>query len=517
MSELAIGIYDNLDDQTQPVLTVSPEKENMILFGGHASGKTTFIKTLLVRLHENLEADRERDVFILDFGGNLGQYRDLNTVAACFDNSNEENVRRVFRTIESKLEKNIKLLNSRQFMDVWESAEPKKPAQMIFIIDNLNSFYADERYIPYQELLTKFCRDGLSKGLSLVFTASDMSGGVGRILGHFTRRFALEGSADNYLDIFGMRVAEPMHCPGRGLTFIGGKPRECQIFLPFMDEGRDLPMFKESLRSFQVPTEKLTAFDGDLTEENFFNYLSGSFEEDTGADCPVVGLDYYDHFPITVNMHEAHSIAIYGKKRFGKTNLLTLLVRFIRKNHPDYRIVFFDDGRRQLFDLYQESPAGNFYLTSIEQMYDFLDSNGYAAKLEKGVINRNFEEKSNPGTVFVLQNKMLFQSAGMQLLKNVFPRMTAIAEEKKYWFIYSDVRKISNNDRDTESSLNNSIAVAFLLDNIAEFVSDRGSRSVFGEMDPRELRNEYARCELGDGYYFDIESDELKKIKFIKV
>ena len=118
--------------------------------------------------------------------------------------------------------------------------------------------------------------------------------------------------------------------------------------------------------------------------------------------------------------------------------------------------------------------------------------------------------------MFVLQNKMLFQTVGSQLLKNVFPRMTAAAEEKKYWFIYSDVRRISNNDRDTESSLNNSISVAFLLDNIAEFVSDRGSRSVFGEMDPKELRNEFARCEVGDGYYYDIESDELKKMKFIK-
>ena len=95
--------------------------------------------------------------------------------------------------------------------------------------------------------------------------------------------------------------------------------------------------------------------------------------------------------------------------------------------------------------------------------------------------------------------------------------MIASAEEKGLWFIFSDVRKVSNNDRDTESSLNNSIAAAFLLDNIAEFVSDRGSRSVFGEMDPKELKNEYARCEVGDGYYYDIESDELKKIKIIKI
>ena len=64
--------------------------------------------------------------------------------------------------------------------------------------------------------------------------------------------------------------------------------------------------------------------------------------------------------------------------------------------------------------------------------------------------------------------------------------------------------------------MNYSRSVAFLLNNIAEFVSDRGSRSVFGEMDPKELKNEFARCEIGDGFYFDIEADELKKMKFIK-
>ena len=32
----------------------------------------------------------------------------------------------------------------------------------------------------------------------------------------------------------------------------------------------------------------------------------------------------------------------------------------------------------------------------------------------------------------------------------------------------------------------------------------------------KDLKNEYARCELGDGYFYDIESDELKKVKIIK-
>lgn len=516
MNALAMGIYDDLDDQTQPILGVDPVSNNIILFGGHMSGKTTFIKTLLVRMHENLDTDEVHSVYILDFGGNLGQYRDLPLVSACFDSGNEENVRRVFRTVENRLEKNVKLLASRQFLEVWNSDEAEKPEHIMLIMDNVNSFLADERYESYHETLTKMCREGLSKGLSMVFTAADLSGGIGRLLGSFSMKFALEGAADKYVDIFGQRVNEPMHCSGRGVAMIQGKPREFQFFLPFRSEKEELPMFTEVLSSVKTGNEKLTAFDGDLTAENLSDFIAADFDGNIPSDCPVVGLDYYDHMPVYVNMHEMHSIAIYGKKKFGKTNLLNRMIRSIRKSCPGYRVVFFDDGRKQLEALYMEAPQNSVYLTSVDETNEYLDANGYAAKMDHGMINKNFTEKPNPPTVFVLQNKMLFQAGGAQLLKNVFPKMTAVSEEKQYWFIYSDVRKISNNDRDTESSLNNSISVAFLLDNIAEFVGDRGSRSVFGEMDPKELKNEYARCEVGDGYYYDIESDELKKIKFIK-
>ena len=58
--------------------------------------------------------------------------------------------------------------------------------------------------------------------------------------------------------------------------------------------------------------------------------------------------------------------------------------------------------------------------------------------------------------------------------------------------------------------------MAFLLDNIAEFAGERGQRSVFGSMDVKSLKEDYARCERGDGYYYDVEADDLKKVKFLK-
>ena len=35
-------------------------------------------------------------------------------------------------------------------------------------------------------------------------------------------------------------------------------------------------------------------------------------------------------------------------------------------------------------------------------------------------------------------------------------------------------------------------------------------------MDVKSLKEEYASCEEGDGYFYSIEKDELKKLKFIK-
>jgi len=515
MIKAAMGIYDDLANQTQPIFKVDVYSSNILVFGGHTTGKTTFLKTLLVRMHENADLSLRQEIYIMDFGGNLGKYEKLPLVSACFDSANEENVRRIFKTLENKIEQNSKILKSERFLDVYGKGGDEQPTHLVLIIDNVNSFLADERYAAYQENLQKFCRDGLSKGLTVVFTAIDTSNGLGRYISNFAQRVAFEVPSELYLDIFGMRVAEPMKNQGRGVALVGGNPEEFQCFLPFGEEKDEFDAFVQEMSAKPFKTEKLKSFGEELTEDNLAEYCKDAKSDEKHI---LVGLDYYEHKPIEIFLDEARSIAIYGKKKFGKTNLVNRIVRTIRQFHRDYRFVFFDDGRKQLEGIWQEAPAGdnNVYITTVDELTDFLDSNGYAAKMMRGVVNKDFKEQKTPFTVFVLQNKMLFQSVGAQLLKGTFPKMIANAEEKGYIFIYSDVRKISNNDRDTESSLNNTFSVAFLLDNIAEFVGDRGSRSVFGEMDAKELKNEYAHCELGDGYFYDIESDELKKLKFIK-
>ena len=132
------------------------------------------------------------------------------------------------------------------------------------------------------------------------------------------------------------------------------------------------------------------------------------------------------------------------------------------------------------------------------------------------VIGSYASESVRTNTVFVLQSKFLYVNspAAKIFMEIILPSLAARAEENNWIFIFSDVKSIS--DSDNRDNLNSCIETAFLLDSIAEFVSERGQKSIFGNMDVKSLKEEYARCEIGDGYAYSIEKDDLKKIKFIK-
>ena len=117
------------------------------------SGKTTFIKTLLVRLHQREQIPNE-SIYIIDFSGNMGEYSKLPNVCACFDNSNEENVKRVFKAVEAQLAKNVRLLKGQSFVGCEFKNQKTDIRHIIFIIENFNSFLADERYDSYQEAVS---------------------------------------------------------------------------------------------------------------------------------------------------------------------------------------------------------------------------------------------------------------------------------------------------------------------------------------------------------------------------
>lgn len=68
--------------------------------------------------------------------------------------------------------------------------------------------------------------------------------------------------------------------------------------------------------------------------------------------------------------------------------------------------------------------------------------------------------------VSILPKKMLYLSANREkkFINNILPKLAAIAEEENLIFIFTDIKKIT--DQETNNFFNNTLNPVFLLDNI---------------------------------------------------
>jgi energy-coupling factor transporter ATP-binding protein EcfA2 len=569
---VTLGKFDIPIIQMQPPFIVDLLDANVALFGAAMSGKTTFIKTLVNILHKQYD-EKEEQIFILDFGGALSEYGSYPLVSAYFDNSNEEYVKRVFKIMENILKDNLKALGGK----IYRDSKGHQPIHTTFILDNLNAFIDEPRYMAYQEKLAKLCRDGLSKGISIVITAVETKG-LASMLGNFKQKIAFEMPPDKYPEIFNGKVGQIGNNPGHGFanvvvkpdgvtgTFRMNLPYEVQCTLPYASDATDAnteaeDSFASKLKSkfafenarYLKVAKKYQTFPKELTRSEYEKLLAQSAAATDLEGAISVGLDYVDFKPVSVNLDESHAIAIYGKKEFGKTNLLNLLLSDLLKQKPDARIVLFDDGRKQLSNEHLHLPASSDIvrfeetkvvelrfsndttktkkLSPLQQFYIYLNENyitmdkpqhlaeiyGVSKVDSKQYLTiPSCKEEQNPFTVFVIQSKQVFlmQAENKRFIANYLAPLASSADEQGLAFIFSDVQKIS--DAEQNQFFNNVVSTAFLLDNIAEFAGERGQKTIFGNMDVKTLKEDYARCEKGDGYFYDVEADSLQKLKFIK-
>ena len=572
-----LGQYDIPIIQMQPPFKVDLLDSNVAVFGSSMNGKTNFLRLLINILHK-IRNENNEQIFILDFGGALSAYEKAPLVSAYFDNSNEEYVKRTFKILESILSDNTKQLDGKIFRNCNGD---NRPIHTTFIIDNLNAFIDEDRYFSYQEKFGRLCREGSSKGISIVFTATDTKGITSYLLS-FKQKIALNLPIDKYTDIFNMKVEAAGNIPGRGYanvtvqpegvtgTFQMNNPYEVQCFLAEDIEDMDSEFVSNLNRKYEkVDNAVLNEY-----EEKYLKHVATRYktfpqelkrvdyeqlkELDSNSIKGIeVGLDYVKCEPVAIDLDNSRVVAIYGKKEFGKTNLLCTLLEGISKELPRAKYIFFDDGRKQLTPFYEYysrngfrcevinqfkeidlkyeaglygeagflkkklSPIQQFYLKIHEEYMDL--SENYLDILERiyGRLNDDqFPNSKNSSitesTVFIIQSKSIYINSKInsEFIHYLLPELLDVAEDRNFIFIFTDVKKIT--DVEVNSIFNSSMKSIFVLDNIAEFASERGSKTVFGDMDIKSLKEDYAKCELGDGYYYDVEADSLKKMKFIK-
>lgn len=561
---LVLGLYDDPEHQAQNNYTIDLFQNNLAIFGTSMSGKTTLLKTILIRIHQVCRVTEKEEIYILDFGSNLSAFERLPYTIAYFDAANEENVRRIFSLVESHFTSNMKALQGESYLQ-----SENKPSHVTFIIDGLNALLSDDRYSSYIDSLRQISRDGISKGVSVIFTANESSGGVNRLLSSFKRIIALELPREHYAELFGRRAEKPISTAGRGLVNIGDGLYEFQAYLPFNTDTNDLkdedqinglwdlyeqyfctPSEERSIDQSEVKrnaeillnchNKKIKHFTDDLTKINWGKYAGTEWGEYRPSnECRssefVAGLEYYNLFPIKVDLLNTRSIAIYGKKNSGKSNILSLILE-TALSIPNVEFFVWDDARdackvssvsriinlakkstivKNLNEFEHELKSQGFYDLPTTTLGDDL----YFPGSDNKPTEPAFQLKPHPFTVFVIQSRLFYQStmggSSKQLIQRLEPFICNEDSANKKLFVFSDVQRIV--DDVNRACFNNWIDHAFLLDDIVRFIgSPRGQKSVFGIMDVDEIKDSFGKCELGDGYYLNLELVELSKLKFLK-
>lgn len=622
--KLILGRYDDPEHQKQDDYVVDLLQSNIAILGSSMSGKTTLLKTLLFQIHQSVnlmetQGQVNEEIYILDFSNDLMCFEKLPYVVAYFDSSSDENIRRIFHKVEERLEENIKLLRGVSFVN---SDQDKKPSHITFIIDGINGLLSNDHYSGFDEILNRFFRDGLSKGLSIVFSGNDLTGGVSKYIGFCQSVIGLVLTKDMYFNIFTKKMDQPINAKGRGIASSNGGTFEFQSYLPCnptkyliskdKDETEkvisldDLDMIDQFLQQFSdyyksinandyiifmelARRKKMTAFMEELTVSNWekytklkWPYFLETLENLDQNDFPVkriktfrmtdfvAGINYYLLKPLVIDLESAHTIAIYGKKKFGKTNLLKLILS-AAINIQNVKVVIFEDARRdiadsiEIKDLLEGIPTEYYnskaeYQKAFEQYFhsedvsksvseeiDALNQNTASIvhgldELYKEVLgSKNIEEsemrqeqaavseiiesdtRHEDDTdffhIFIVQSRLFYQVSpwtytNKSILTQLCDYIGNDNTTKNNLFIFSDVQKITESE--ANSYFNNCIRHAFLLDDIVRFINDKGAKSIFANQDASELKERFGKCDLGDGYYFDIERDSLDKVRLLK-
>ncbi len=518
--KLPIGIYDNLEEQLQPVHFADLYSSNIAIFGNIQSGKTTLLKTIITAIHHMKHDDIDEFIYILDFNNMLARYVNLPFVMACFDASNRDNIRRIFMEIERNFWENSDRLGAESFI---EAKLGEIPPHVTFIIDGLNGLFSDESLMEYQNKLQRLAREGLSKGMTIIFTANENAGGISRLTPSFGNIIALDLPHDKLAELFPSRPDKPISLKGRGILSFGTAAYEFQAFLPYNIEvfGSDDEANRALcswLRDKGVPVDEwnsrhLKTFKGDLRKEQLHQYLrkGTSCTPGTPDEC-IFGLKHYSIELAKIRLGTAGTIAIYGKKGFGKSNILKHIIDVAGKSLNPL-IAIYDDKRKSVRTEISGWIHGDIRIESI--------GNGEKAgeDISGSVVSeiRKFrEEEKGKFILYIIGNKAFYRGDSNDDLSPICELKQDIenAGISNSLFVFVDVPRIT--DYRTRSEFNSVLEHMFIFDDILRFYDGAGADSLIGERRRDELREEFGECQLGSGFYFNVAADDLSMVKFIK-
>ncbi|MDR1441801.1 MAG: FHA domain-containing protein [Bifidobacteriaceae bacterium] len=347
---LLLGVMDDPDHQSQPVVYYEPDKDgNLAIIGSGGSGKSTALRTIALSAVASTRHGGPVFVYGLDFGaGGLRMLEDLPHVGAIISGDDEERVMRLLRTLRAIVDRRsieFGRVDASTVVDYRKLAGKPDEPRIILLIDGMTAFREAYEYTGLSAWFTTFAQiaaDGRPLGVHVVMTGDRPNAIPPSISSTIQRRIVLRmASEDDYLMLNEPKdVLDASSPPGRALL----DANELQFAVLGGDsnvavQGRAIRGLAAAARRRGPAVAPPVAR---LTDQVALNDLPAL----DSAGRPVIGLEDESLGP--VGFDPSGAFAVSGPPGAGRTTALATLALALRRAAPSTKLILFAPRRSPL-------------------------------------------------------------------------------------------------------------------------------------------------------------------------
>ena len=217
--EAILGEYDDPSNQYQGLVKLKLDAEgNTMIYGQSSAGREMIINSLIYSLCL-LYTTEDVNIYIFDFGSEaLRIFDKMPQVGDIVYAEDSEKIEKLLKIIGDEIETRKELFvdYNGEYETYCKNSGNKLPLKVI-VFNNFESF--KESYGVYEDLISRYAREGKRYGIILIIATLSSSGMFGKFVRNFKNVFALDmgdrNGYSNYFDRIGKLL--PASFVGRGM------------------------------------------------------------------------------------------------------------------------------------------------------------------------------------------------------------------------------------------------------------------------------------------------------------
>lgn len=365
--EIPVGMYDSPSTQSQGLATINFSNEgNLAVYGISGSGKTNFLKTMMMSIGLNYSPEDVQIYGIDCGGGSTTIFNAMPHVGGIARDGQTEKIEVLLKMVNDEIERRRKhfLKEAEGIVSLKEYREiiGKDMPAWIFFVDNIAAF--SQSYENLYDDLYSIISKGAAYGIYFVMTSIAQTGYRTNIINHIQNRITFElNDKMDYGSIVGKVYGVPLPSQSGRALFKGPLVVQTALFMEGINEVERVKNLKVFLQEMNDHYQGQRPQPIPVLPE----VIRMSEMVEIYKDCfqVPIGLTYQDIQPAYVDFKNKNTFLVSGLPQTGKSRWIQNMAGLIHQCYPDSQMYIFDGLKQQLREC---AEYATFYSVCSDQM-----------------------------------------------------------------------------------------------------------------------------------------------------